>query len=529
MSKYVFDDEAIKAGLAKLSFFELLESKPDLTDSEAKVVGILEKVSDILDNVFMEQICPATLDIVKELEAKNESERLDFVYFNKSPWNVLDNLKPFVSGTGVCSDIGVYPEGLTQQELESAIADGTIDADSARSYYTAIRRKQGKLEAIPYSEEYRSKLKEASLLLEEAAMAADNQSLRAYLKATSEALISNDYSMQQELWLALDSRIEPTIGPYETYEDRKFGYKGFFESYISILESKETDKLKSFASHLGKIDATIPIEDGLKFKRKDQSRSPIVVVNEIYFGGEANAGFVTSAFNLPNDEKVRAVHGSKKVLMKNIIAMKFERLSKPIAERILDTSQMKFLSQDAALYFVLFHELSHGLGASEVETKNGFEPVAIRLKELFSHIEEARADVTGVYCAMYFNRFGMMEGIDMKEFYVSYFTTNLLRGMRMGLKEAHAMGQAIEYNYLKENGGISYDQNTGRFGIEMAGIENAMMKLVKELNTIEASGDYERAKKLTEKYCYYPKELENAYESIEDLPIEIMPIRKKVK
>ncbi len=529
MSEYVFDDKAIKAGLAKLSFFELLEGKLDLTDSEAKVIGILEKVSDILDNVFMEQVCPATLGIVKELEAKNETEKLDFVYFNKSPWNVLDNLKPFVSGTGVCSDIGVYPEGLTQQELESSIATGTIDADSARSYYTAIRRRDGKLEAVDYSEEYKSKLNEASSLLEEASILADNESLKAYLKATSEALISNDYSKQQELWLALDSKIEPTIGPYETYEDRKFGYKGFFESYVSLLESKETDKLKSFASYLGEIDSEIPIEEGLKFKRKDQSRSPIVVVNEIYFGGEANAGFVTSAFNLPNDEKVRAVYGSKKVLMKNIIAKKFERLSKPVAGRILDTSLMKFLSQDATLYFVLFHELSHGLGASEVETENGFEPVAIRLKELFSHIEEARADVTGVYCAMHFYRLGMMESIEMEEFYVSYFTTNLLRGMRMGLKEAHAMGQAIEYNYLKENGSISYDQNTGRFKIEMARIESAIIKLVKELNTIEASGDYERAKRLTEKYCYYPKELEDAYKSIEDLPIEIMPIRKKVK
>jgi hypothetical protein len=529
MPAYIFDDRAIKAGLAKLSFFEMLDGKPSLTDSEEKVVKALERVSDIMDNVFMEQICPATLDIIKELKSKNERDRLDFVYFNKSPWNVLDDLKPFVSGTGVCSDVHVYPEGLTSKELENAISDCTMDEDSARSYYTVVRRKDGKLKAIKYSEEYADMLKEASLVLEEAAGFADNESLKAYLKATAEALLSNDYTRQQELWLKLDSSIEPTIGPYETYEDRKFGYRGFFESYVSLLEKEETEKLKSFAAHLGEIDEAIPMEQGLKFKRKNQSNSPIVVVNEIYFGGEANAGFVTLAFNLPNDEKVRAVHGSKKVLMKNIITAKFEKLSKPIAERILDASQIKFLSKQATFYFVLFHELSHGLGAGEVETENGFQPVAISLKELFSHIEEARADVTGVYCAMNFYRLGMMEGIGMEDFYVSYFASNLLRGMRMGLKEAHAMGQAIEYNYLKENGGISYDKGTGKFRIEIEEIENAIIKLVEELNSIEASGDYGRAKRLTEKYCHYPKELEDAYKSIEDLPIEIMPIRKKVE
>jgi hypothetical protein len=525
-----FEDSIIEAGFKKLAKVEIRDAGLQLTDSENRVVELLRKASKALDYIFMEQMCPLIIPIAEELKRNTDAiskKRLEYIMFNKSPWDALDNLKPFIKGSGICKSIAVYPEGITQEGLEKAIKNNEISADVARDYYTAIKMENGKLRALKYSDAYKTKLEKAALIIDEAAEASDNESLKAYLKATAKAFRTNDYTEQQLLWLKLDSKIEPTIGPFETYEDKVFGYKGFFESYINIRNEAETKKLQVYAKYLKEIDASLPISSDFEFTRKDQSNSPITVVDEIDFGGEANAGFVTSAFNLPNDDRIRAKSGSKKVLMKNIIGMKFEYLSNPVAQNLVDKSQLAYMDRDSIMDFVLFHELSHGLGAGELIMESNKIPVSVLLKDMFSHIEEARADVTGVYCAIYLKKKGLVEkyGNDfMKKFYVSYLAANLLRGMRMGLKEAHAMGQAIEYNFLKEKGGIYFNEKTDRFGIDMDRIEKAMLEIVKELNDIEASGDYERAKRLTEKYCRITEELEAAYKSINHLPVEIFPI-----
>ena len=532
MDGYAFDDNAIRNGLGKLTYFELMDKVPVLTRSEMKVVELLEDVSEIIDSVYAEQICPAMLDVVRKLGENSSganSERLKYVLFNKSPWDIFNGLKPFITGNGICKGVAVYPEGIAKEELESAMAKGEIDPSAAKSYYTAIERHGNRLVAVAYADKYRKLLEKAAAKLNEAANAADNKSLSAYLKATANAFLSNDYDEQQKLWLKLDSRIEPTIGPYETYDDRKFGYKGFFESYVSIRNDEETRRLKVFSSKLEEIDMSIPIEAGLDFRRKSQANSPIVVVEEIYSGGMANAGFTTSAFNLPNDEAIRRTHGSKKVLMKNVIDAKFDALHMPVAERLLDKKQLSLMDKEAQFLFILFHELSHGLGASEARIRSEYVPASIALKELFLHIEEARADITGIFCAMHFAKQGMLGSISMESFYVSYLAADLLRGMRMGLKEAHAMGEAIEYNYLKENGGIFYNPKEKRFGIDMDKIEAAIIKLVRELNSVEASGDYGRAERLTEKYCRYTAELEEAYNSIGGLPVDAVPKQHRLQ
>ena len=525
MNGIAFDDKEISNGLKKLVKVGMESDYSKLSASDIKVVELLKEAANIFDEIFIEQICPKLLDIIKLLREDNSEEsgqRLSYLLFNKSPLSVMNNMKPFIKGEGIGNGIAVYPFDMKKEELENAIKNSN-DADKFTSYYTAIARENGALKPVKYSDIYKDRLEKASKLIENAAMATDNKSLKEYLNATSRALLTNDYNEQQRLWLELDSRVEPTIGPYETYEDRIFGYKGFFEFYINVRDDDETRKLMSYSEHLKGIDATIPIEDGLNFTRKNQSNSPIVVVNEMYFGGEANAGYTTSAFNLPNDEKIRVRYGSKKVLMRNISKAKFRYLAKPIAERLLDEQQLKYLDPNVIQDFVLFHELSHGLGAGEIVSKEGNVPVSVMLKEMFSHIEEARADVTGVFCAMYFNGKGILP-YKMEKFYTNYLTNNLLRGIRMGLAEAHAMGEAIQYNFLKENGGIYLDDKENRFGVDMEKIDQAMLKLVEELNSIEASGDYGRASMLTKKYCNISKELAVAYESISDIPVDIMPV-----
>ncbi|MEM0154814.1 MAG: hypothetical protein QW814_03200 [Methanothrix sp.] len=525
-----FDDMAIDSGLKKIEDIILSDGISQLSGSEQKIIGILKGVSEVLDVVFMKQICPDILEIIgileKEKSAVNE-KRLRYIKFAKGPFDPLNGLKPFVTWDGMRNDIALYPEAITNEEIEEEVKKGILKADDVTSYYTLVLRDGGHLRVEKYSDFYREDLEKAAKLLISAAKESKDVSLKSYLDETAHAFLTNNYEKQQILWLGLDGNIEPTIGPYETYEDKKFGYKGFFESYICVKNAEETKKLELYAKYLPEIDLSLPISGDLNFERKNQSNSPIVVVDEIMFGGEANAGFVTSAFNLPNDESVRSIHGSKKVLMKNIIRFKFKFLSNPIAKRLLDESQIGLLDENAAFSFVLFHELSHGLGASEAVKEGQKIKVPVALKELFSHIEEARADITGLYCAEYFHKKGILKVRSMDSFYVSYLATNILRGMRMGLKEAHAMGQAIEYNYIKEHGGIFYDSKKGRFGIDFGKIKSAVTSLCKELNEIEAGGSYEKAKEITEKYCHLPEEVKKAYEEISDIPIEIFPFKSE--
>ncbi len=445
MDSFDFDDKMISDGFRRLSKTGLAFDKSNFSESELKVIKYLIEASKIIDNVFMLQLCPELLEVKEGLEGKEDSKSKDelaYLLFNKSHLDALDGQKPFIKGPGLCKNIAVYPEGITKSELEGAIEKAEISAEGARSYYTSITRENGKLKVVNYSDRYKGELRKAAESIEKAADASDNQSLKDYLKATAKAFLTNDYKDQQALWIKLDSRIEPTIGPYETYEDRIFGYKGFFESYINIRNEEETKKLQKYSKYLKEIDLSLPIKSEFKFTRKNQSTSPIVIADEIYFGGEANAGFVTSAFNLPNDEAVRGAYGSKKVLMANITRNKFEKIVRPIAERLLDEEQLKYLDIGLATDFPLFHELSHGLGAAEIIEGDKKVSVSIKLAELFSHIEEARADITGLYCADYFTSVGIYEEAKMRRFYVNYLCMNILRGIRMGLKEAHAMGQA---------------------------------------------------------------------------------------
>jgi len=158
-----------------------------------------------------------------------------------------------------------------------------------------------------------------------------------------------------------DHAIEVVIGPYEVYEDEMFNYKAAFESFVTIMDPVESEKLEVFGSYLNDIEKNLPIDD--KYKNFDRgSESPIVVVQEVYSAGYSKAGVQTLAFNLPNDERVREAKGSKKVMLKNVHEAKFEKLLFPIAEVVLDPEQLKYVTFDGFFNQTLMHEMSHGVG-----------------------------------------------------------------------------------------------------------------------------------------------------------------------
>ena len=269
--------------------------------------------------------------------------------------------EPFIGSKKKPAGAGFYPEDMTRAEFEGWVGKHPEDKAAFEGLFTVIRREGGRLVAVPYSKEYRQWLEPAAARLREAAAMTGNASLRDFLEKRASALLSDDYFASDVAWMDLDSDIDVVFGPYEVYEDSLFNFKAAFESFVTVRDKAESAKLAVYAAHLPDMEKNLPIPDQHKnFNRKFES--PIRVVQEVFTSGDARRGVQTSAFNLPNDERVREAKGSKKVLLKNVMDAKFRLSGRPIAERVIAADQLSGVSFDAYFNHVLFHELSHGLG-----------------------------------------------------------------------------------------------------------------------------------------------------------------------
>jgi hypothetical protein len=412
---------------------------------------------------------------------------------------------------------------MTKEEFEKFVKENPKTEKVFTSEFTIIRRKDGKLVAIPYSEYYIESLTKISNLLKEAAESASNPSLRRYLSSRADAFLSTDYYQSDMDWMDLkDNKIEVVIGPYEVYEDGLFNYKASFESFLTLKDPVESKKLEVFAKYLKDIEKNLPLDE----KHKNYSRgseSPIVVANEVFTAGDTKAGVQTLAFNLPNDERVRKAKGSKKVMLKNVHEAKFEKLLKPIAEIVLDPEQLKYVTFDGFFNHTLMHEMSHGVGPGFITVDGRDTEVKKELKETYSTMEECKADILG----MYNNIFMISKGVYPKEMERQVWVTFLagaFRSMRFGIGEAHGGGNAIIYNNLLEKGGYVYDEATQKVHVDFEKIYPALKELANLVLTIQAEGNYQGAKDLIAKYAVNTPTIETLRKKLENLPVDIKPV-----
>jgi hypothetical protein len=513
----------------KIDQFVPVEIKFDTSLLSRKDIAVVEKLffaSRIIDSIFLNQVYSKNEEIRNQLESSSSIEdKLKLEYFRVmfGPFDRLDHHKPFIGTEEKPKGANFYPEDMTKDEFNNWIKENPQDEKAFTSEFTVIRRDGEKLIAVPYSKFYEEKLSKAAGLLREAAVNSDNPSLKKYLLLRAQAFETNDYYESDMAWMDLkDNLIEAVIGPYEVYEDELFNYKASFESFLTLKDPGETEKLKKFAEYLNAIENNLPIED--KYKNlKRGSESPISVVNEIFSAGDTKAGVQTLAFNLPNDERVRAAKGSKKVMIKNLHDAKFNKLLKPIAELIIEKDQLPFVTFDAFFNHTLMHEMSHGVGPGFI-TVNGKETeVKKELKETYSTLEECKADILGLYN----NIFMIEKGIFNKEFENELYATflaGIFRSIRFGINEAHGGSNAIIYNYILENGGFEYDADTEKVKVNFQKIFPAAKKLAEVILKIQATGDYEGAKELISEYVVNSASMEKLRSKLGHLPVDIKPI-----
>jgi hypothetical protein len=315
--------------------------------------------------------------------------------------------------------------------------------------------------------------------------------------------------------------VDVTIGPYETYSDGLFGYKAAFEVYVTIRDDAETAKLAKFGGHLQALENALPIEARYRNPKLGAS-SPIRVVNVAYAGGEASSGVQTAAFNLPNDDRVIAAKGSKRVMLKNVQEAKFEKTLVPISRVVLDRSQQPDVSFDAFFTHVLMHELMHGLGPHNITVDGKETAVRLQLKDTYSAIEEAKADISGLWALQQLVDKGVLDRGLERTMYTT-FLASIFRSVRFGIAEAHGKGIALQFNYLTDEGAIRYDDKTGTFAIVPAKVKDAVRKLTGQIMTLQAEGSYEKAKALLDRYGVVRPEMQKALDRLANVPVDIEP------
>jgi hypothetical protein len=499
-----------------------------LDQKETQVVGKLIEASRFMNDIFLFQVSeknPALRGrVVEAMEHGDSTARWALALFDvhKGPWDRLKQNEPFIGKDPKPPGAGFYPADMTKEEFERWVAAHPQDKETFEGLFTVIRRQNESLVAIPYSKAYREALEPSAQKLREAAALTGNASLRDYLNKRADAFLSDDYYASDVAWMDLDSEVEVVIGPYEVYEDGLFNYKAAFESFVTARDRAESEKLAVYAKHLPDMERNLPIPDRHKnLKRKFES--PIRVVQEIYAAGDARSGVQTSAFNLPNDERVREAKGSKKVLLKNVMDAKFRQSGLPIAERTLAPEELGKVSFAAYFNHTLFHELAHGLGPGII-TGPGGKRVDSRLllKETYSTIEECKADVAGLWNVLLALDRKWLAGFGEAQLFSTY-NGLMFRSMRFGIDEAHGQGTAIQWNWFREKGAITPASND-RFRTDAARFREAIRSLANELLMIEATGDYPRSKGLLEKYGRSTPEIESAIARLSDIPVDIAPV-----
>lgn len=498
-----------------------------LNDNERQVVAKLIEASKLIDDIYWRQVSEKNPEWKAALEKQAAHSPVDKAGYdlfiaNRGPWDRLKQNEPFIGSAKKPEGAGFYPEDITKEEVEKYVAAHPDQKDAIQGLFTVVRRDGANLKAIKYSEYYKDSLTAAAAKLREAAQLTNNDSLRAFLTKRADAFLSDDYRDSDMAWMDLHGPIEVVIGPYEVYEDELFNYKASFESFITVVDKPESDKLASYAHALPDMERNLPEPDQYKNPNRG-SESPIRVVQELYTAGDARRGVQTAAFNLPNDEFVREKKGSKKVLLKNVMDAKYKQSGRPIADRVLDASQLPLVNFDAFFNQVLFHELSHGLGPGFLTQPDGKRvEVRIPLKNLYSTVEETKADVLGLWNIVYAQKHNLLSSFNEQQLYATYAGL-MFRSMRFGIGEAHGRGTAVQWNWLREKGGIVPTAD-GKFKVDFDKFRDGVKSLATELLTIEATGDFARATALLDKYGVVNPEISQMNAKLNDIPVDITPV-----
>lgn len=457
-----------------------------LSDAQRNMIGILIEAAKIMDGLFWRQAYGDPDALLAELESPAMRE---FARFNYGPWDRLDGNKPFVPGVGPKPPgARFYPSDMSKEEFEA------WDEPQKRGLYSLVRRDEdGGLSLVPYSVAYAEELSRAATLLREAAGLAEDPEFANYLRLRASAFETDDYQPSDLAWMDMKNNpVDVVIGPIENYEDQLFNYRAAFEAFILIKDMAWSERLSRYANFLPELQRGLPVPEAYKTETPGTD-SDLNAYDAVYYAGDCNAGSKTIAINLPNDEQVQLQKGTRRLQLKNTMRAKFDKILVPIAAELIAEDQLKHVTFEAFFANTMFHEVAHGLGVKN--TINGKGTVRQALKEVYSAMEEGKADVLGLYMITSLRNKNEIDEGELMDNYVT-FMAGIFRSIRFGATSAHGRANMVRFNFFREMGAFERDPENGRYRVNPQRLATAMDALSNLILTLQGDGDYAGAGKL---------------------------------
>lgn len=491
---------------------KLTSDLSELSENQKKMIPLLIDVAKITDDLFWYQAFGGR----DTLQPKLDETTTKYLDINYGPWDRLHNLEPFVKGYGAKPEAAnFYPQDMTKEEFNNA------ELPNKDSQYTFIRRDEdGKLKAVWYHEMFPDKLKKASDLLKQAAELAEDPGFKKYLNLRAEALVSSKYYDSDVAWMQMkNNSLDIVTGPIESYEDRLFGRKTSFESYVLIKDKEWSKRLAKYVSFLPMLQSELPVEGKYK-KEKPGTQSDLNAYDVVYYAGDSNAGSKTIAINLPNDERVQEKFGSRRLQLKNAMKAKYDKILVPIAQELIVPEQQENISFDAFFANTMFHEVAHGLGIKNTINDKG--TVREALKENYSALEEGKADVLGIYMITKLHDKGELKDAKLMDYYVT-FLASIFRSVRFGASDAHGKANIVRFNYFKDMGAFTQNEN-GKYSVNMDKFKEAINSLSKDILVLQGDGDYEGTGKLFKDRGSIDEGLKASLEKLQEknIPVDVV-------
>ncbi|MEO0423121.1 MAG: Zn-dependent hydrolase [Pseudomonadota bacterium] len=485
-SMSVAESMSIDQRLAMYTPFTLTADLADLSDRQKAVIDRLIRAAAIMDGLFWRQACCEREPFLKSID--DEKARA-FARINYGPWDRLNGLEPFLDGVGEKpAGARFYPADLTEEEFANAALPGKD------GLYSLVRRgEDGALSLVPYHVAYRAELTEAAGLLREAAALAEDPAFANYLRLRADAFLTSDYQPSDLAWMDMKSnRIDVVIGPIETYEDQRYGYRAAFEGYVLLKDMAWSARLARYAKFLPALQDGLPVPAAYRAETPG-SDAELNAYDVIYYAGDCNAGSKTIAINLPNDEQVQLAKGTRRLQLKNAMRAKFDKILLPISELLIAEDQRQHITFDAFFGNTMFHEVAHGLGIKN--TLDGKGTVRSALLETASAIEEGKADILGLYMITRLHAMNELPDSHLMDNYVT-FLAGIFRSVRFGASSAHGRANMIRFNFFEQAGAFTRDEETGAYRVDFDRMQLAMTELSRRLLMLQGDGDVEGTRKL---------------------------------
>ena len=489
-----------------------------LNARERQEVDKLVDAARQMEAIYWQQSDPEALKLYETTKNANLKQLL---FINGSRFDLIDDNKPFVGTKPLPPGWNLYPEGLTSAQIEAYVKAHPAEKAAIYSPYTVLRWNGKKLEAIPYHVEYKKWLEPAAKSLREAADLSDDNDFAQFLRKRADALLSDDYYPSDLKWLDLKNpKIDVIFAPYEIYLDGVLGVKTSYEAAVLIRNEAESAKLALYQKYVPDLQDALPLAAADKPSKRGQP-TPMEVVDAPFRTGDLLHGYQAVADNLPNDPRIHDTKGTKKIFFKNFMDARVNYVVLPLAKYLMPAAQAGEVSGQGYLAAVVLHEISHGLGPAYSRVNGKQVPITEAIGPVYSALEEAKADVVGMYDLAWLMDHGALPKDRAQEYYSSY-VAGIFRSVRYGVAEAHGRAEMMEFNYLAEQKAIN--RVAGKYSVDFTRMPAAIASLAKELLTIEATGDRQRAEAWFQRYDKMPPELTEAMKAASKLPVDIWPV-----